>query len=164
MRKNAQLKDELEGDTSTDLPSPSLCGSILDSEEFLNILDKKKIWGEILPLANKRKGLWWWAAPKGFHWKHWPKSPYGKYKLETWYCISIWEVHTWYWYKAHNSYPAGMNLYPYLYRCHIPRLHPIDLYNNTGSKVKIRGFFSFFSLLSLTCTSNHPEEGWAIFG
>lgn len=40
MRKNAQLKDELEGDTSTDLPSPSLCGSILDLEEFLNILDK----------------------------------------------------------------------------------------------------------------------------
>jgi hypothetical protein len=28
MRKNAHLKDELEGDTSVDLPSPSLCGSI----------------------------------------------------------------------------------------------------------------------------------------
>ncbi len=40
MRKNAHLKDELEGETSADLPSTSLCGSILDLEQFFNIPDK----------------------------------------------------------------------------------------------------------------------------
>jgi hypothetical protein len=59
MRQNAHLKDELEGDTSVDLPSPSLCGSIfLDCEQFFNIfLTQVLFFGlKFCHLATKEKG------------------------------------------------------------------------------------------------------------
>ncbi len=67
MRKNAHLKDELEGDTSADLPSPFIMwlniglGTIFEHPRQVFFF-----WGEILPLGNKRKGAVVTGSPEGF--------------------------------------------------------------------------------------------------
>lgn len=67
MRKNAHLKDELDGETSADLPSPSLCGSILDLEQFFNILDKCFLLGwNFATWQQKEKGCGDGQPPKDF--------------------------------------------------------------------------------------------------